>query len=136
MCALCAWREACAQAAPTQHDQPNMRVCVCMRYRCQLAGSERLDKSKVTGNRATEAKHINKSLSCLGDVIAARANKRPHVPYRNSTLTYVLQDSLEGDSKTVMIAQISPAESNSDESYCTLNFASRVRKVELGQVWV
>lgn len=77
---------------------------------------------------------INKSLSCLADVVAARANKKPHVPYRNSTLTYVLQDSLEGDCKTVMIAQISPAETNSDESYSTLNFANRVRKVELGQV--
>ena len=84
--------------------------------------------------RAKEAMSINKSLSCLADVVAARANKKPHVPYRNSTLTYVLQDSLEGDCKTVMIAQISPAESNSDESYSTLNFASRVRKVEQGQV--
>merc|ERR1712096_562374 len=62
-----------------------------------LAGSERLERSGAKNMRAKEAMSINKSLSCLADVIAARANKKPHVPYRNSTLTYVLQDSLEGD---------------------------------------
>ena len=76
---------------------------------------------------------INKSLSALGDVIQAQANKRGHVPYRNSTLTYLLQDSLGGNSKTLMIAQVSPTSFNSDETYCTLEFSSRTRKVELGQ---
>ena len=59
-----------------------------------LAGSERIDRSEVTGDRLKEAQHINKSLSALGDVIFALAHKNPHVPYRNSKLTQVLQNSL------------------------------------------
>jgi len=98
-----------------------------------LAGSERLSKSKATGARQKETKMINKSLSALGDVIAAQANKHGHVPYRNSTLTYLLQDSLGGNSKTLMIAQVAPTAFNADESYCTLEFSSRTRCVELGR---
>jgi len=59
-----------------------------------LAGSERADKTEATGDRLKEAQHINKSLSALGDVISALAQKSPHVPYRNSKLTQLLQDSL------------------------------------------
>jgi len=98
-----------------------------------LAGSERIDKSGAVGQALKEAQNINKSLSALGDVIAARANKNGHVPFRNSTLTYLLQDCLSGDSKTLMFVCISPVSFNSDESYCSLNFAQRARSVELGR---
>lgn len=60
-----------------------------------LAGSERVDRSEVTGDRLKEAQHIDKSLSALGDVIFALSQKSPHVPYRNSKLTQVLQSSLD-----------------------------------------
>ena len=98
-----------------------------------LAGSERINKSGATGQKLKEAQNINKSLSALGDVIAARASKQSHIPFRNSTLTYLLQDSLSKDSKTLMICCISPTITSSEETYCSLNFASRVRTVELGK---
>ena len=98
-----------------------------------LAGSERINKSGAAGQALKEAQNINKSLSALGDVIAARASKAPHIPFRNSTLTYLLQDSLSKDSKTLMICCISPLLDSAEETYCSLNFAARVRTVELGQ---
>ncbi|XP_033753860.1 kinesin-like protein KIFC3 isoform X2 [Pecten maximus] len=98
-----------------------------------LAGSERVSKSGADGTRLKEAQSINKSLSSLGDVIHALRSKQSHVPYRNSRLTYLLQDSLGGDSKTLMIVQVAPVEKNLSETVCSLNFAQRVRTVELGQ---
>lgn len=71
-----------------------------------LAGSERIAKSGAEGNRLREAQCINKSLSALGDVINALRGKHSHVPFRNSRLTYLLQDSLSGDSKTLMMVQV------------------------------
>ncbi|XP_016431232.1 kinesin-like protein KIFC3 [Sinocyclocheilus rhinocerous] len=97
-----------------------------------LAGSERITKSGAEGNRLREAQCINKSLSALGDVINALRSKHSHVPFRNSRLTYLLQDSLSGDSKTLMMVQVSPLESNASESVCSLKFAQRVRTVEIG----
>jgi kinesin family protein C2/C3 len=97
-----------------------------------LAGSERPSKSNVTGQAMKEAQHINKSLSCLADVIAARGAKSSHVPYRNSKLTALLQESLGGDSKTLMLVHCRPTGDNISETLCTLNFATRVRAVEMG----
>ncbi|KAI5065320.1 hypothetical protein GOP47_0020015 [Adiantum capillus-veneris] len=97
-----------------------------------LAGSERVDKSEATGDRLKEAQHINKSLSALGDVIAALAQKNAHVPYRNSKLTQLLQDSLGGHAKTLMFVHVSPDADSHGETISTLKFAERVALVELG----
>uniref|UniRef100_H3C8Y6 Kinesin-like protein n=1 Tax=Tetraodon nigroviridis TaxID=99883 RepID=H3C8Y6_TETNG len=95
-----------------------------------LAGSERISRSGAEGSRLREAQCINKSLSALGDVINARC-RHAHVPFRNSRLTYLLQDSLSGDSKTLMMVQVSPLPANLSESISSLKFAQRVRSVEL-----
>lgn len=97
-----------------------------------LAGSERVDKSEVVGDRLKEAQYINKSLSALGDVIASLAQKNSHVPYRNSKLTQLLQDSLGGQAKTLMFVHISPEPDTVGETISTLKFAERVASVELG----
>ncbi|KAL5727477.1 hypothetical protein ACHQM5_000669 [Ranunculus cassubicifolius] len=97
-----------------------------------LAGSERVDRSEAVGDRLKEAQHINKSLSALGDVIFALAQKSPHVPYRNSKLTQVLQSSLGGQAKTLMFVQLNPDADSFAESISTLKFAERVSGVELG----
>lgn len=99
-----------------------------------LAGSERVGKSGAIDDdqRLKEATNINKSLSSLGSVIHALGAKQKHVPYRDSVLTHLLQDSLGGQAKTLMVVQISPVLKNVDETICSLGFAQRVRAVELG----
>ncbi|TYH81243.1 hypothetical protein ES332_D03G185900v1 [Gossypium tomentosum] len=97
-----------------------------------LAGSERVDRSEATGDRLREAQHINKSLSALGDVIFALAQKNSHVPYRNSKLTQVLQSSLGGQAKTLMFVQLNPDVESYAETISTLKFAERVSGIELG----
>ncbi|KAI7986685.1 Kinesin-like protein KIN-14K [Camellia lanceoleosa] len=97
-----------------------------------LAGSERVDRSEVTGDRLKEAQYINKSLSALGDVIFALAQKSSHIPYRNSKLTQVLQSALGGHAKTLMFVQLNPELNSYSETVSTLKFAERVSGVELG----
>ena len=94
-----------------------------------LAGSERVNKTGVVGTRMEELKTINKSLSALGDVIAALADHAKFVPYNNSVLTTLLTESLGGNSKTIMMAAISPADDNFDETLSTLRYAERVKRI-------
>jgi hypothetical protein len=96
-----------------------------------LAGSEKQSKTNATGDRLKEAQKINLSLSALGNVISALVDGRStHIPYRDSKLTRLLQDSLGGNTKTVMIAAISPADYNYDETLSTLRYASRAKNIK------
>ncbi|KAI6101163.1 P-loop containing nucleoside triphosphate hydrolase protein [Pisolithus sp. B1] len=105
-----------------------------------LAGSERLNASGAAGDkdRLRETQNINRSLSALGDVIAALGEKgvekgsEKHVPYRNSKLTYLLQNSLSGNSKTLMILNLSPLAAHLGESLTSLRFATKVNNTTIG----
>lgn len=96
-----------------------------------LAGSERQAKTGATGDRLKEATKINLSLSALGNVISALVDgKSKHIPYRDSKLTRLLQDSLGGNTKTLMIACLSPADNNYDETLSTLRYANRAKNIK------
>ncbi|XP_076469926.1 kinesin-like protein KIF28 isoform X2 [Babylonia areolata] len=100
-----------------------------------LAGSERADSTGATGDRLKEGANINRSLSALGNVISALAElsqgkKKVMVPYRDSVLTKLLQNALGGNSKTIMIAALSPADINYDETLSTLRYADRAKKIK------
>ncbi|EJU03546.1 kinesin-domain-containing protein [Dacryopinax primogenitus] len=103
-----------------------------------LAGSERLATSGAANDkdRLKETQAINKSLSALGDVIAALGEKgaaeKAHIPYRNSKLTYLLQNSLSGNSKTLMMLNLSPLAAHLNESLCSLRFATKVNNTQIG----
>ena len=94
-----------------------------------LAGSERLDESRVSGAGAREAARINASLSALGNVVAALEKRRAHVPYRDSNLTRLLQDSLGGSSYTAVLCCVHPGANEAANATATLRFASRLRSV-------
>uniref|UniRef100_A0A914DV87 Kinesin-like protein n=1 Tax=Acrobeloides nanus TaxID=290746 RepID=A0A914DV87_9BILA len=98
-----------------------------------LAGSERAQKSGAVGKRLEEGANINKSLTTLGMVISALAErnskKEKFVPYRDSVLTWLLKDNLGGNSRTVMIATVSPAADNYEETLSTLRYADRAKKI-------
>eukprot|EP00977_Amphora_coffeiformis_P008132 scaffold1819_cov160-Amphora_coffeaeformis.AAC.2 len=103
---------------------------------CDLAGSERLDKSGtniVGGSLLQESKSINKSLSVLSHVIEKLQAGSPSVPFRESKLTFLLRNSLIGNSKTLAIVCCSPIESHHHETLCSLRFAEKVNKVELNK---
>ena len=101
-----------------------------------LAGSERIKKTGATGKTLQEGIQINQGLLSLGNVISAltdekkTAGGKQFIPYRNSKLTRILQDSLGGNSRTTMIACVSPAESNYEESLSTIKYASRARNIK------
>ncbi|PGH15208.1 hypothetical protein AJ79_02573 [Helicocarpus griseus UAMH5409] len=99
-----------------------------------LAGSERLSHSKATGERLKETQSINRSLSCLGDVIGAlgQGKEGGHIPYRNSKLTYLLQFSLGGSSKTLMFVMVSPRHEHLSETLTSLKFATKVHNTHIG----
>jgi len=96
---------------------------------CDLAGSERLKKTEAEGARRREAIEVNRSLTALLNVLEAVARGRKVVPYREHKLTQILQDSIGGTAKTLMVAHCSPASSCASETLMTLKFASRARKI-------
>ena len=95
-----------------------------------LAGSERQAKTGATGERFKEATKINNALSSLGNVIYALAENSAHIPYRDSKLTRLLQDSLGGNSRTIMIANIGPASVNYEDTIITLRYAYRAKNIK------
>ncbi|KAM6105803.1 kinesin-like protein KIF11 [Pterocles gutturalis] len=94
-----------------------------------LAGSENIGRSGAVDKRAREAGNINQSLLTLGRVITALVERAPHVPYRESKLTRILQDSLGGRTKTLIIATVSPASINLEETLSTLEYAHRAKNI-------
>ena len=114
-----------------QDDEGDQRIKAGKLNLVDLAGSERQSKTQATGTRLKEATSINLSLSALGNVISSLVEgKSQHIPYRDSKLTRLLQDSLGGNTKTVMIAAISPADFNYDETLTTLRYASRAKMIK------
>jgi hypothetical protein len=90
---------------------------------------QRVDKSGATGEVLKEAQSINKSLSALGDVIAALTSGQQHIPYRNHPLTMLMSDSVGGNSKTLIFINASPADYNSAETLSSLAFGTRCKDI-------
>uniref|UniRef100_A0A0D3KR07 Kinesin motor domain-containing protein n=1 Tax=Emiliania huxleyi (strain CCMP1516) TaxID=280463 RepID=A0A0D3KR07_EMIH1 len=95
-----------------------------------LAGSERAKRTGASGDRFAEGVQINKGLLALGNVISALCEKHAHVPYRDSKLTRLLQDSLGGNAHTLMIACVSPSDADMEETLNTLKYANRARQIQ------
>eukprot|EP00753_Platysulcus_tardus_P006907 PLAT14686.1.p1 GENE.PLAT14686.1~~PLAT14686.1.p1 ORF type:complete len:471 (+),score=174.21 PLAT14686.1:197-1609(+) len=98
-------------------------------YMVDLAGSEKVWKTGADGKRLDEAKYINKSLLALGNVIAKLSEQAPHVPYRDSKLTRLLQNSLGGNARTCLCVTLSPSEWNAQESLSALRFGQSSRRI-------
>ncbi|XP_044731672.1 kinesin-like protein Klp68D [Chrysoperla carnea] len=111
-------------------DQEYENVRVGKLNLIDLAGSERQSKTGACSDRLKEASKINRALSALGNVISALAEHSSHIPYRDSKLTRLLQNSLGGNSKTVMIANIGPSNYNYEESLTTLRYAHRAKAIK------
>ncbi|KHN22494.1 Chromosome-associated kinesin KIF4A [Glycine soja] len=117
------------------NDTMNEEYLCAKLHLVDLAGSERAKRTGSDGLRFKEGVHINKGLLALGNVISALGDEKKrkegvHVPYRDSKLTRLLQDSLGGNSRTVMIACISPADINAEETLNTLKYANRARNIQ------
>lgn len=118
-----------SQEDPTNPKKPKIRQGKLNLV--DLAGSERQGKTGATGDRLKEATKINLSLSALGNCISALVDGRSsHIPYRDSKLTRLLQDSLGGNTKTVMFATVGPADYNYDETISTCRYANRAKNIK------
>ncbi|KAI8645515.1 hypothetical protein BD408DRAFT_480528 [Parasitella parasitica] len=122
------------QTVPTKDTGSNNSNTLVSKFHfVDLAGSERLKRTKAEGNRAREGISINSGLLALGNVISAlgdESRKSVHIPYRDSKLTRLLQDSLGGNSQTLMMACVSPSDSNFLETLSTLKYANRARNIK------
>lgn len=111
----------------------NPNVCIAKMSLIDLAGSERASATNAKGARFREGANINRSLLALGNVINALADpksKKTHIPYRDSKLTRILKDSLGGNCRTVMIANISPSSVSYDDTHNTLKYANRAKEIK------
>ncbi|KAI4307496.1 hypothetical protein L6164_030675 [Bauhinia variegata] len=125
---------ACCRNGVVDNDIGDDILCAKF-HLVDLAGSERAKRTGADGMRLKEGIHINKGLLALGNVISALGDEKKrkeggHIPYRDSKLTRLLQDSLGGNSKTVMIACVSPADTNAEETLNTLKYANRARNIQ------
>ncbi|XP_069553795.1 kinesin-like protein KIF18A [Brachyistius frenatus] len=111
----------------------NPNVCIAKMSLIDLAGSERASATNTKGARLREGANINRSLLALGNVINALADpksKKSHIPYRDSKLTRLLKDSLGGNCRTVMIANVSPSSKSYDDTHNTLKYANRAKEIK------
>ncbi|XP_073320810.1 kinesin-like protein KIF18A isoform X2 [Pagrus major] len=111
----------------------NPNVCIAKMSLIDLAGSERASATNAKGARLREGANINRSLLALGNVINALADpksKKTHIPYRDSKLTRLLKDSLGGNCRTVMIANVSPSSKSYDDTHNTLKYANRAKEIK------
>ncbi|XP_028414826.1 kinesin-like protein KIF25 [Dendronephthya gigantea] len=122
-------------SSPSPPDTPSTSMVVKTKLQLvDLAGSECVGLSGVTGSALRETSFINKSLSALADVLGALAGHRSHIPYRNTKLTHVLQDTIGGDAKLLVMLCVSPVQKFITETMQCLGFGSRARQVARGQV--
>ncbi|XP_054282051.1 kinesin-like protein KIF19 [Macrosteles quadrilineatus] len=122
------------KSTPPQQTQYRTRLRQGRLYMLDLAGSERASQTKNRGKRLVEGAHINRSLLALGNVINSLSGGRGYVNYRDSKLTRLLREALSGNCRTVMVAHVSPAGLNREESRNTLTYASRASGISHNKV--